>query len=141
MPSPAAIKFMTSIHRTLFRASGGRVGSNMGGIPCLMLTTTGRTSGRPRHVPLLYLEHQGAGVVIASYGGNPQHPAWWLNLEAQPEATVQIGRAVHPVRARLADPGERQTLWAEAVAIYPPYDDYKQKTTREIPVVILEPRG
>ncbi len=131
---------MTSIHRTLFRATGGRLGNKMGKIPCLMLTATGRTSGRPRSVPLLYLEYQGGWVVIASYGGNPQHPAWWRNLEANPEATVQIGRHVTPVRARLASPGERQTLWAEAVGIYPPYDDYKQLTTREIPVVILEPR-
>ena len=131
---------MTSIHRGIFRLTGGVVGSKMGGLPCLMLTTTGRTSGQPRSVPLLYLEYQGGWVVIASYGGNPQHPAWWRNLEADPAGTVQVGRTVTKVRARIADPGERQVLWEEAVKLYAAYDDYKLKTTRKIPVVILEPQ-
>lgn len=136
---PLLIRIVTVIHRALYRWSGGRVGARMGG-PCLLLTTTGRKSGEPRTAPLLYVEYQGGWVVIASYGGNARHPAWWLNLTANPEATVQVGRTVTRVRAREADGGERQALWDEAVKMYPPYENYKSMTKRRIPVVVLEPR-
>jgi deazaflavin-dependent oxidoreductase (nitroreductase family) len=104
------------------------------------LTTTGRKSGKQRTTPLLYLEDAGRHVVIASVGGAPKHPAWYLNLLANPAATLDVGRRKLAVTASTASPEERARLWPLAVQMYPGYDAYRSKTTREIPVVILSPR-
>ena len=122
----------------LYKATDGRVTGSHGGAPVLLLTTTGRRSGKQRTTPLLYLEDDGTLVVVASYGGAPKHPAWYLNLSANPEVEVQIGRNVERRRARTADAEERSRLWPRLVAMYGSYASYQTRTTREIPVVILE---
>ena len=110
------------------------------GSPVLLLTTTGRKTGRWRTSPLLYLEDGENMVVVASNGGAPKHPAWWLNLEANPEATVELGSRKLRVRAEKAGGEKRRRLWARLVEMYPAYEDYQRRTTREIPVVILRPQ-
>lgn len=107
----------------------------------LLLTTTGRRSGKPHTVPLLFLEHGRGYAVIASYGGRPHHPDWYFNLRAEANATVHVdGRRV-PVSARDATAEEREDLWSRAVLAYPGYDDYQARTGRAIPVVTLQPIG
>ena len=128
-----------SVHRFLYRASGGRIGASAVGLPVLMLTTKGRKSGEPRTSVLTYLPKGRSAVVFASNAGEPKHPAWWLNLVADPHAQVQIGREVTAMTAREADGAERQQLWAELVRKSPSYAEYEQRTTRRIPVVVLEP--
>jgi deazaflavin-dependent oxidoreductase (nitroreductase family) len=104
----------------------------------LLLTTVGRRSGRERVVPLLYVEDGGRFVVVGSNGGDARPPAWWLNLRARPEARIQIGGERFAVRARQASAGESERLWPELLAVYPPYADYRRRTRREIPLVVLE---
>ena len=112
-----------------------------GVVPTLLLTTTGRKSGEPRALPLIYGESDGRYVVIASRGGTPTHPVWYLNLEANPECELQLGAKHVRARARVAGGAERERLWKQMAAIYPPYDDYQQRAgARTIPVVVLEPR-
>jgi deazaflavin-dependent oxidoreductase (nitroreductase family) len=131
---------VSRIHVALYRASRGRVLASIGkGMPVLLLTTTGRKSGRRRTTPLLYLDDRGRYVVVASVGGAPKHPAWYLNLRADPSAAVEIKGRVHAVTAETAEPDERTRLWRAATAMYPGYDRYQARTTREIPVVILTP--
>ena len=107
--------------------------------PVLLLTTTGRKSGKKRTTPLLYVEDAGRYVIIASVGGAPRHPAWYLNLRDNPAATIEIGRRTLAVTAETASPEERARLWPLATQMYSGYDDYQAKTSREIPVVVLTP--
>jgi F420H(2)-dependent quinone reductase len=123
-----------------YRRTGGKVGGRMFGAPLLLLTTTGRRSGRSWTVPLMYQPDDDRWVIIASNGGNAKHPAWWLNLRAQPAASVQIGRDVHPVTAVEAVGDERERLWRRMADVYKGYDGYAQKTTRTIPVIVLRRR-
>ena len=142
MPAVRRTAFMElvwRVHRGLYSLTGGRVGGRMMGMPVLLLTTTGRRSGQPRTSPLMYLPDGEACVVIASNAGEPRHPAWWLNLLDQPRATVQRGNRVLPVVAREAQGEEREQLWARLVRAEPSYQTYAQRTTRRIPVVVLEP--
>lgn len=110
-----------------------------GPIPTLLLTTTGRRSGNPIVMPLIYGEAGGKYVVVASKGGAPTHPGWYLNLSAHRAVEVQILAKRFRATARTASGAERAELWQQMAAIYPPYDDYQAKTDREIPVVVLEP--
>jgi F420H(2)-dependent quinone reductase len=121
----------------LYRLSGGRVMGKMGAAPILLLTTTGRKSGRSRTTPLLYLKDDGSLVLVASLGGAPKHPAWFLNLETDPGVTVQVGSQRSSATARRASAEEKARLWPRLVAMYPQYADYQKRTTREIPVVIV----
>ena len=109
-----------------------------GPIPTLLLTTTGRRSGKSLVMPLIYGEANGAYVVIASKGGAPKHPAWYLNLAANTEVEVQVIADRFRAKARTATGDERTNLWKKMREIYPPYDEYQGKTDREIPVVVLE---
>lgn len=134
-----AMELFWKAHRFLYRVSGGRIGGRVIGMPVLMLTTTGRKSGRPRTNVLTYLPQGRVSVVFASNAGEPRHPAWWLNLAADPHATVQRGRETMPVVAREADGEERARLWDEVVRTEAGYAVYAERTTRRIPVVVLEP--
>jgi F420H(2)-dependent quinone reductase len=131
----------SAVHSGLYRLSGGRLGGRMAGAPVLLLTTTGRKSGKARTVPLLYTRDGDTYTVIASMGGAPQHPAWYTNLQANPSAEVAVGRDAVAVTARDAEGEERQRLWSSMTELYPAYDDYQKKTERRIPVVVLEPRS
>lgn len=111
-------------------------------LPTLLLTTIGRKSGEKRSLPLIYKEIDGAYVIIASKGGMPNHPIWFLNLEANPECDLMVGAKPVKARARVAEGEERTRLWDELEAIYPPYKDYQANAgDRVIPVVVLDPVG
>ena len=132
------VELFWKIHPILYRWSGGRIAGNLLGMPVLLLTTTGRRTGTKRTNALTYFPKDNAFVVIASFLGEPKHPDWWLNLKANPNATVEVGRETIPVRAREADDPERETLWQAVVAKTPDYAEYSQRTTRRIPVIVLE---
>jgi deazaflavin-dependent oxidoreductase (nitroreductase family) len=133
-------------HLRVYLESEGREGhmwdsSAVGGpglLPCLVLGTKGRRTGTTRRLPLIYGTTGSSYVVVASKGGAPTHPGWYLNLVADPSVEVQVGSERFAARARSAHGDERDTLWNEMVALYPPYRDYQRKTAREIPVVVLE---
>lgn len=126
-------------HLGLYRATGGRIGGSMGSLRVLLLTTRGRKSGLPRTVPLVYFEDGERLVIVGSKGGEPRDPLWWENLKSAPEATVQIGSETRRVRARLASSDERARLWPRIKQENAAYASYERKTSREIPVVLLEP--
>jgi deazaflavin-dependent oxidoreductase (nitroreductase family) len=141
MPSNAALKRMNAAHRILIRITGGRKGWTGMNMPVLKLTTTGRKTGQPRTVMLTSPIQDGdALVVVASRGGDDVHPAWFLNLCAESKVEVSVqGRAKQPMRARVATPEERARLWPALTAEHPVYAGYQKKTSREIPLVLLEP--
>jgi len=133
-------------HLRLYRESGGAEGHLFdatiagvpGLVPCLLLTTTGRRSGEKRTSPVFYGTAGDAYVLIGSKGGAETHPAWYLNLRANPTAEVQVGREQFTVRAREATGKEREQLFEQMAQMAPPYRDYQKKTKRELPVVVLE---
>jgi deazaflavin-dependent oxidoreductase (nitroreductase family) len=127
------------LHRALYRVSGGRVMTRMAGCPVVLVTTTGRRSGRAYTVPLLGFPDGDAVVLVASNAGKDRHPAWFLNLQANPEAEVQLDQKRWRVHARAATAAERERLWPRLVARYRGYDVYRERTDRAIPLVILEP--
>ena len=135
------LALITHVHRFLYRATNGRIGSKAGEKKMLLLTTIGRRSGKPRVVPLLYDEDGDRFVVIGSNAGDTRHPAWWLNLRSNPEAEIQIGPHLTEVRARAATGEEYDRLWTTLVSEYRWYDDYRARAGREIPVILLERRA
>lgn len=135
------VRRLSRLHRALYRATGGMVGRRLVNNDMLLLTTTGRISGRPHTVPLLYIEEEGTLVVIASYGGRPRHPEWYLNLADEPRVTVQRRWRRRRYRARTANAGEREHWWPRVIVAYHGYQEYQGRTDREIPVVLLEPEG
>ena len=141
MANKALIRMATATHQFWFRLSGGVLGGKIGNSRVLLLTTTGRKSGKRWTTPLFYLPDGERMVIVASFAGSPQHPTWYLNLRAQPQAEVELGRERKRVVARTADEAERAQLWPRLVEMYKNYADYQTKTTRTIPVVILEPAG
>jgi deazaflavin-dependent oxidoreductase (nitroreductase family) len=129
-------------HVERYRATGGTEGYEWrNGTTILLLTTKGRKSGREYTHPLIYREHDGAYLIVASKGGADEPPAWYRNLQADPHVTLQIKDRVFPARARTASAEEKPELWRAMTEVWPAYDDYQTKTTREIPVVVLEPTG
>ena len=138
-PARLALKLGSSAHAGVYRATGGKLFGRMGKSPILLLNTVGRKTGRKRTSPLLYVMDGEDFVIIASKGGAAAHPAWYLNLRANPEATVEIGDREVQVEAEVADPEEKTRLWQKMVEMYPAYDDYQRKTGREIPLLILHP--
>ncbi|HEX4670277.1 MAG TPA: nitroreductase family deazaflavin-dependent oxidoreductase [Solirubrobacterales bacterium] len=128
-------------HVPLYRATGGRVGGKVGRAPVCLLTTTGRKSGEPRTTPVLYLAEDEKLVLINTNAGNAKIPAWSLNLKANPEATVELGRKRRAVRARIAEGEERAELWRKSNEQYAGFDDYIEKLDpdREVAVFVLEP--
>lgn len=128
-------------HRFVLARTHGKLLPTSGRMPVLLLTTTGRKSGQPRTQPLSYLRDGGRYVVIASNTGLPHHPAWYLNLTANPDAAIQIDGRTIPVRAEIAGPADRARLWARAKAADPLYAAYETRTDRDIPIAFLTPGG
>jgi deazaflavin-dependent oxidoreductase (nitroreductase family) len=126
-------------HIDRYIATDGREGHDWQGAPTLILTTIGRRSGQPRPHALIYGRDGDDYLVVASKGGAPTHPAWYLNLEANPEVEIQVKGDRMRAHARTATPEERQKLWPIMTSEWPDYDSYQERTDREIPVVILEP--
>ena len=135
-----AVNAAAALNVWVYRASGGKIAGRMGRARVLLLHHVGRKSGTKRVTPLLYLPDGGDLVIVASKGGADKHPAWFHNLMAGPETTVEVGREKRRVRARRATDDERAELWPRLVEIYGPYADYEQYAgDRRIPVVVLEP--
>lgn len=130
----------TRAHAWLLRRSGGRLGRRFLGGDVLVLRTVGRRSGQQRDAPMFFLRHGDGFAVVASNAASKNPPAWWLNLQARPEAEVFVNGRSQPVHARVASPDEVPQLWPRFVSMYRGYDHYKEIATRELPVVVLEPR-
>ena len=124
----------------LYEATAGAEGQMVQGVPCVILTSKGRRTGKVRKAPLIRVEHDGCYAVVASIGGAPTHPVWYFNLKADPDVTLQDGPDVFELRAREAEGEEKATWWARATDVWPPYDEYQAKTDRVIPLLVLEPR-
>lgn len=136
----ATARGLSRLHRVLYRLTRGVIGRRLVHNDMLLLTTRGARTGRPHTVPLLYLRDGATLVVIASWGGRPNHPDWYLNLQAHPEATVQVRAERWQVRARTATPEEREHWWPRVLAAYKGYRIYQSHTDRVIPVVLLTPQ-
>ena len=133
-------RYYGAFNTHLFRASKGRLGNTLMGAPVLLLTTKGRKSGKARTSPLLYLRDGERFVIVASKGGYPTHPAWYLNLSDDPSVQVEVGAQKLQMRARTASEDERTRYWPKLTAMYKSYEAYQERTDRAIPVVILEPQ-
>jgi deazaflavin-dependent oxidoreductase (nitroreductase family) len=127
-------------HVRVYRETGGERGYHWRGTTILLLTTTGRKSGEQRTTPLIHRTDADRWIIIASKGGTPDHPDWFQNLEADPEAEIQVLDQRIPVRASVAEGEERERLWKLMTEVWPDYDEYQSKTERTIPVVVLERR-
>jgi F420H(2)-dependent quinone reductase len=125
----------------LFERTNGSEGNTMLNLPIIIVTSRGAKSGSIRKTPLMRVEHESLYVAVASQGGSPTHPVWYYNLVAEPHCEVQDGANKSDRTARLLSGAERSEWWDRAVAAYPPYAEYQTKTTREIPVFLLEPRS
>ena len=125
-------------HVERYRATDGAEGHEWQGTQTLLLTTTGRKSGEPRTTPLIYAPEGDLFVIVASKGGSDEPPAWYLNLSENPEVEVQVKADRFKARARTASAEEKPALWRKMAAEWPAYDEYQQRTDREIPVVVLE---
>jgi deazaflavin-dependent oxidoreductase (nitroreductase family) len=141
MPNDLVLKAMNGVHRAVLNVTRNRVGASLGGMPSLELTTIGRKSGKPHSVMLSSPLQQGETyVIVASRGGDDRHPAWFLNLRDNPAVDVRIvGASKQPMRARVATAEERATMWPIIAGKYRNYASYQRRTSREIPLVLLEP--
>jgi deazaflavin-dependent oxidoreductase (nitroreductase family) len=135
------LRAMWKVHRFLLRASRGHLGSRLGTLKVLLLETTGNKSGQPRPVGLSHLEQEGRYVVVASYAGEDRDPAWAKNLRAQPKATVTVAGRSFPVVARQLEGKERDAMFARFVGADAAYGEYRERTSREVPVFELRPEG
>ena len=133
------MKLIGSAHTSLYRMSGGKLGRNFRGSEFVLLTTTGRRSGKQRTTPLLGLADGENWTLIASQGGHPQHPNWYLNLRDNPDVELQIGGEKKRMRAETAEGDDRARLWAMMTELYSGYNEYQTLTDRIIPVVVLRP--
>jgi deazaflavin-dependent oxidoreductase (nitroreductase family) len=130
----------TQAHACIVRRTGGRIGGRALGSDILVLRTVGRRSGQTRDAPLLFLPHGDAFVIVASNAASARRPAWWFNLQDDPDADALVRGRTHPVRARAASGQELDELWPQLVALHSGYAHYQSIATRELPVVILQPR-
>ena len=127
----------------LYEGSGGTQGTTLRdtGLPVVIITNRGARSGKVRKTPVMRVEHDGRYAAVASRGGAPTHPLWYYNLRADPQVVVQDGQTKQDMVAREISGDEREQWWERAVAAYPPYAEYQQRTSRVIPVFVLEPAG
>jgi deazaflavin-dependent oxidoreductase (nitroreductase family) len=132
-------RLVTALHRTIYRLTGGRVGSHGFGMPVVILTTVGRKSGKRRDTMLTSpIREEGRTILVASYGGDDRDPQWFLNLRANPEVELTVDGQTTKMRARVAGDEERGELWPRVVESYKGYGQYQTRTERQIPLVILE---
>jgi deazaflavin-dependent oxidoreductase (nitroreductase family) len=127
-------------HVDRYLETGGEEGGVWEGARAVILTTTGRKTGKLRRTPLIRVKDGDDYLVVASLGGAPDHPLWYLNLVANPDVTIHDMAEVHELRARVASPEEKAARWPAATAVWPDYDVYQARTERDIPLVVLEPR-
>ena len=133
------IRIISRIHGYMYSGSGGRIGKKLGNQDIILLTTIGRKSGKKRNVPLAVIRYEDKYLVIGSFGGSPVHPAWFLNMQSNPDVQIRLGSKVIKARAsiirKLDDDYEK--LWNKAVNVYQGFDSYKRATDREIPIIVL----
>jgi deazaflavin-dependent oxidoreductase (nitroreductase family) len=135
-----AAHYGTAVHKVIYRVSGGRIGGKGYGMPVVVLTTTGRKTGKRRETVLTSpVQDDGAVVLVASYGGDDRHPTWYLNLRDDPDVELELRGEKRSYKARTASPEEKADLWPRVVAAHKGYAGYQTKTDRDIPLVILEP--
>ncbi|MDB5499093.1 MAG: hypothetical protein JWP28_3124 [Phenylobacterium sp.] len=145
MPEPAKpppkwiLKAFSRLNVFVYRLTGGRMMNRMEGSPICLLTMTGRKSGRILTTPLMYTAHGDDVLLVASLGGAPKNPVWYHNLVAHPDITIQVGTDKRRMRARQASADQKAQLWPVVVASYPSFDAYRQKTDRDIPLMICSP--
>ena len=137
---PRTIRLIGRLHAWLWKLTGGRLGNTFGRAPFMMLTTRGRITGRERTTPVLYLQYGADLIVVASFGGNDMHPAWYLNLECCPEAEVILKGKRRRLRAYRVSSEEKELIWPRLVKMYPNFAIYQQRTRREIPLLQLSNR-
>jgi deazaflavin-dependent oxidoreductase (nitroreductase family) len=135
----ATTRLFYPLHRIIYRLSGGRIFTRSLGCPVILLTTTGRKSGEPRTAPVFGFPEGQSIVVVPSNAGKEHYPSWYLNLQSNPLAQVQLGREIRQLRAREATLEERERLWPTLVSRYGGFQVYRERTSRHIPVLILEP--
>jgi deazaflavin-dependent oxidoreductase (nitroreductase family) len=128
-------------HVRQYEATGGKTGHDWNGTGVLILHTSGRKSGQTRKNPLIYGRSGDDYLIVASKGGAPDHPGWYKNLVANPDAQIQVWDKLLPITARTASPEEKRQLWSIMTKEWPAYDEYQQKTQRDIPLVILRPKA
>ena len=126
-------------HIAAYRESGGEIGYLWNGVPTLLLTVTGRRTGRELTSALIFARDGDDYLIVASMGGAPKHPAWYLNLQADPKAEIQVKAEHIPVTARTATADEKPRLWGLVTEVWPNYDVYQTRTERDIPIVVLSP--
>lgn len=132
-------KLILKIAVYLYNVSGGRIGGKMGKMPVLLLTTTGRKTGKQRTLPLIYIMDGSAYVITASAGGADKHPGWFFNIRSNPQVVIQVKDTQIKVTAEIAGPEKKSELWARLVAVAPNFAGYQKRTSRDIPMVILHP--
>ncbi len=135
------MRLVMAIYVFLYRRTGGKMGGRLGTMPVLLLTTTGRKSGKKHTVPVMYLSESPNYIITASNNGGEMPPAWWLNLKSSPQATIEIGGDMRLVTTKQADSEEKERLWAQLVEKAPAFEGYQKRTQREIPMVILRPQS
>ena len=140
LPPRWLLKAMTRLNVFVYTISGGRLMNKLAGNPICLVTMTGVKSGRSRIIPLMYVPHGDDVLLVASQAGAPTHPVWYHNLVAQPDIEIEEGGRKRAMRARIADAEEKARLWPVCVKSYAPYEDYRHRTTRDIPVFVCEPR-
>ena len=137
---PRTIRLIGRLHAWLWKLTGGRLGNAFGKAPIMMLITQGRITGRERRTPVLYFQHGADLIVVASFGGNDTHPAWYLNLERCPEAEVIVNGERRRLLATRVSPEEKGLIWRRLIEMYPNFAIYQQRTRREIPLLRLSDR-
>lgn len=133
------IRIISKIHGLIYRISKGRIGKNLGSVEILLLTTKGRRSGKKRTVPLTAIPYGQKYILVASFGGSPVHPAWLMNIRHNPLVTIRVGSRVKKAEASIVESTDARygELWEKAIATYSGYDDYKQATSRHIPLAVI----
>lgn len=139
-PLFVATKAVQRINTFLYQRSGGRIGGRFENAPALLLHHVGRKSGEQRTSPLVFARDGEDVIIVGSYGGADKHPAWFLNVRANPEVEIEIGRDRMKMLARVAEATERTALWSKVTEVWPSFDTYQGRTEREIPIVVLSPR-
>ena len=136
-----AIRTISKIHEYIYRISRGRVGKQLGNIAILLLTTTGRKSGKKRSVPLTAVPYGAKYILVASFGGSPVHPAWLINIRQNPAVQIRVGSMVTQAKASIIEPTDTgyDEMWGKAIAVYGGYDTYRKATSRHIPIVVITP--
>jgi F420H(2)-dependent quinone reductase len=140
VPPKPIVRLATALNVWVYRLSGGRLANNMKGSPICLVTMTGAKSGKVKTIALMYTPHGENVLLVASLGGSSKHPVWYHNFKKKPDIEIQVGTRKRKMRAREADPAERDKLWPLVVASYPPFAEYQTRTTRQIPVFVCEPR-